>query len=65
MTKEEHHQIHIERHAALCELFWDFLKNSPGKKINADIHDLLRWSAKQVDQKPDHPAQIVTVRQGE
>jgi hypothetical protein len=61
----EHHKKHIELHTAVGELFWDFLNNNTGKKMTTTMLEVLSWSAKQVDSKPDHAAQTVKMRRVE
>lgn len=62
ISNQEHTQKHQDLHAAVTELFWDYMNQNSGKKeINTTIHELLNWSSNQVDHGPDHPAQIITV----
>jgi len=63
--KAKHHTRHTELHAAVGELFWDFLKNNPGQKMTTTMFEFLSWSAKQVDAGPDHENFKVVMRRGD
>jgi hypothetical protein len=61
-----HQATHTHLHDAVTELFMDFLKNNPIKRMTTTtMHDLLTWSSKQVDAGPDHPEVTVTRRRAE
>ena len=63
MSQAEHATKHQELHVAITELFWDYMVQNPGKRgIKTTVHDLMSWSAKQIDGGPDHPAQFIKYR---
>lgn len=47
MTPEEHKQKHIELHAALDELFADYIQHNQPPYTEMPVVDLLEWSYEQ------------------